>query len=160
MIKRTLAIMVLALALVLALAACGMGNNSDANNADNADNGTDTESPADRAGNGMTDPADGTGSGAGMESPADNANNGAGMENPADNSGTTAPNGAAIYGSMQGSGRDQSIRRSDGALTDPNWNMEDAQSRTRYALMLDNARVRDTDGFLFDGENPQHNTFY
>lgn len=192
MIKRTLAIMVLALALVLSLAACGMGNNSDANNADNADNGTDTESPADRAGNGMTDPANGTGIGADMESPADNANNGTGTENPADNSGITAPNGAAIYGSMQGTGRDRNVRRNDAASDAANSGMnsrdgsafesgntsaagnptlrggsmysrnaaQDAADRTRYALMLDNGRVRDTDGFLFDGENPQHNTFY
>ena len=159
MIKRTLAIMVLALALVLALAACGTGSNSDANNADNgtnaespaggADNGTGADSPADRADNGLN-----------AENPADNANNGTGMESPTDNSGISAPNGAAIYGGMNGSGRDRSIRGSDGVPADPDWSVEDAQSRTRYALMLDNARVRDTDGFLFDGENPQHNTFY
>ena len=191
MIKRTLAIMVLALALVLSLAACGMGNNSDANNADNgtnaespaggADNGTGAESPADRADNGLN-----------AENPADNANNGTGMESPTDNSGISAPNGAAIYGSMQGTGRDRnvrrnnaasdaansgansregsafesgntndrSIRRSDPAVAIPDPERVDAANRSRYALMLDNARVRDTDGFLFDGENPQHNTFY
>ena len=168
MIKRTLAILALALALVLSLAACGTGNNGDANNADNGatagspanNGGTGAESPADRAGNGMTDPANGTGGRADPQSPVNSANNGAGMENPADNNGITAPNGAAIYGGMNGSGRDRSIRGSDGVPADPDWNMEDAQSRTRYALMLDNGRVRDTDGFLFDGENPQHNTFF
>jgi hypothetical protein len=29
----------------------------------------------------------------------------------------------------------------------------------RYELMLDNAAVHDSDGFLFDGENPKHDTF-
>lgn len=29
----------------------------------------------------------------------------------------------------------------------------------RYELMLDNAAVHDTDGYLFDGENAHHDTF-
>ena len=29
----------------------------------------------------------------------------------------------------------------------------------RYRLMLENARVHDTDGFLLDGENAHYNTF-
>ena len=114
------------------------------------------------------------------------------MESPTDNSGISAPNGAAIYGSMQGTGRDRNVRRNNAAsdaansgansregsaFENGNTNAtanstlrggsmygqnaaQDAADRTRYALMLDNARVRDTDGFLFDGENPQHNTFY
>jgi len=35
---------------------------------------------------------------------------------------------------------------------------DDRAAEMRYQLMLDNARVRDTDGFLFDGENPHHST--
>ncbi len=32
-------------------------------------------------------------------------------------------------------------------------------AKTRWQLMLDNAHVHDTDGFLYDGENPQNDTF-
>lgn len=74
-------------------------------------------------------------------------------ENPVDNS------GAAIYDSMADGWKDRSIRRSDPAVAIPDPERVDAANRSRYELMLDNARVRDTDGFLFDGENPQHNTF-
>ena len=31
--------------------------------------------------------------------------------------------------------------------------------KVRYQLMLDNAHVHDTDGFLLDGENSEHDTF-
>ena len=34
-----------------------------------------------------------------------------------------------------------------------------AASADRYALMLENARVHDTDGFLLDGENSSYRTF-
>ena len=36
---------------------------------------------------------------------------------------------------------------------------EGLTDETRYLLMLENARVRDTDGFLLDGENAHYNTF-
>ena len=34
-----------------------------------------------------------------------------------------------------------------------------AAPKTRWQLMLDNAHVRDSDGYLLDGENPQNDTF-
>ena len=37
---------------------------------------------------------------------------------------------------------------------------DDAAARSRYGLMLDNGRVHDTDGFLLDGENAQHDTLF
>jgi len=65
--------------------------------------------------------------------------------------GSTTGSGTARYGTASYyADRDASARSAADA----------AAARRRYALMLDNARVRDTDGLLFDGENPSHDTFF
>ncbi len=134
--KRALAIMLIAAAMVCALAACGSGSGG----------------RADQSGDAI-----------------ENGNGGA-------DAGTT--NGASVYGSgaygARGSGTDRwrdgrvrggdrgaYINGSDEPPVDPDdpAGTEDAAERFRYSLMLDNARVRDTDGFLLDGENPHHDTF-
>ena len=71
------------------------------------------------------------------------------------NAGTYAADGytATNNGGLAGMARDamDSFRQDE--------EDDSAADRVRYQLMLDNARVRDTDGFLFDGENAHHDTF-
>ena len=156
--KRNLGMPIILSALVLTLAACGtdkMAANDSGSNAATGQNSSNTAGTS-----------------------------GATYSESASRSGTTTPNatlsgntagtihgsGAAVVGDSQSSaplarqlGEDnrhgkKSDDRSSFDAAERDKSVDSVSMKTRYQLMLDNARVHDTDGFLFDGENASHDT--
>lgn len=64
--------------------------------------------------------------------------------------------GVVRYGN--GYGNTNADKRAKGGV--PSGAARGRAELTHYEQMLDNARVRDTDGFLLDGENAQHKTLW
>ncbi len=140
--KRTLALMAATALLALSLAGCGdMADRTD--DYDTAPGGT-TATDTMRSDNGVA----GTGTTNGAASNADTATGGLGSVTGAVN---------ASYGSARYGAADRYAASPNGYV--PTRPETDAAADARYALMLENGRVHDTDGFLLDGENTNWRTF-
>ena len=161
--KRTLAITASAAMLALSLAGCGAERNGGADSLPDFDgtNGgfgttaTDTmRNDGGTTGTGTT----GTGTTGGATANANTANNGANTADTGLGGVTGAVNRAyGRYGVTQ-SGRAAKDVPDSAWNTDASWN-PGAAADVRYRRMLENGRVHDTDGFLFDGENASYRTF-
>ncbi len=155
--------------LLCSLTACG-GEKKSSGTVDGAENGTTSgmtgggESSSDVSGELKTDPATGTRYTGRDDAPVVRYGNGYGNTN-ADKSATknATPN-ATLHGSYNnptGTPAGQTAnRRATASAFVQDEEIDPAAAGVRYQLMLDNARVRDTDGFLFDGENAHHSTLW
>lgn len=170
--KRTLAITAATAMLALSLAGCGATRNGDmdllpdydATNGygttatdtmrdDNATNGTGTTSGVTNYGtdnNGVVDNGTGLGSVTGAVNRATSGNGATqyGLARYGANSGayTATNNGGLTAGSNVDYSNASAVKRA-------------ARQGDRYARMLENGRVHDSDGFLLDGENASYRTY-
>ncbi|MBQ9648112.1 MAG: hypothetical protein IJV43_07140 [Oscillospiraceae bacterium] len=171
--KRTLAITAATALLALSLAGCGAERNGDLDllpdfDGTNANDTTATDTM--RNDNAMN----GTGTTNGATANAGAANGGLGSVTGAVNRGTQY--GSARYGATSGNyaggsggysaaynGANAYTATNNGGMTAKNGGgasfYGSKEANDRYQLMLENARVHDTDGFLFDGENAHYHTF-
>ncbi len=161
--KKTLAITAVTVALALSLAACGtqrgVGAPETGGAANDSTTATDTMRNNDMANNGTTGTANGTTTGTANRTVEDASINGLGTVSGALNSGREPTrygmdHHQTAYG-VGGTG-DAYTATNNGGMTRSE---QDARAEGRYKLMLKNARVHDTDGFLLDGENSSYRTF-
>ena len=181
--KRTLAITATTAMLALSLAGCGAERNGDVDLLPDFDgtNGEYGTTATDTMQNG-TNSTNGTGAYGGATANTNTANNGLGSVTGAVNRGTqygSARYGGATSGNYAGSnavnnagynathgigGPNSSVyaATNNGGWTGANATASEkdaAAMADRYALMLENGRVHDTDGYLLDGENSSYRTF-
>ena len=159
--KRTLAITAVTALLALSLAACGA--DGDMPGADGIADGTTATDTMhnNNAGTGMTD---------GATANTDTAINGLGTVTGAINSGReptryglTTRDGAA-GSAAYGTGSAYTATNNGGVTSTVDYSDEldvrrAAAEGDRFARMLENGRVHDSDGWLFDGENSDYRTF-
>ncbi len=148
--KQNFAILAVTALLLCSLTACGGGQNGGTANggANGAENGTTSG----QTGSTTTDPASGTRYAGGKDDPAVRYGNGYGNTS-ADK--RASPKNATANATLHGS-YDKPTGTPAGRAAASARGMS---SELRYRLMLENARVHDTDGFLLDGENAHYNTF-
>lgn len=148
--KQNFAILAVTALLLCSLTACGGGQNGGTANggANGAENGTTSG----QTGSTTADPASGTRYAGGKDGPAVRYGNGYGNTS-ADK--RASPKNATANATLHGS-YDKPTGTPAGRAAASARGMS---NELRYRLMLENARVRDTDGFLLDGENAHYNTF-
>lgn len=151
--KQTLSMLVVTGLLLCALTACGGDSDSGGTSSGGADDAAkgivDGAQQSPVTGELKEDPATGTRYTGKENERVVRYGNGYGNTN-ADKSATTknaTPN-ATLHGSYNAP-----------TGTPAGKTMAETAADLRYWQMLDNAHVRDTDGFLLDGENASHNTF-
>ena len=164
--KQKFAVFTVMAVLLCLLAACGSdkngGTTGETANGDvaGAENGTTSGMTGNvqgsAAGELKTDPANGTRYTGRNDDPVARYGNGYGNTSANKSLTKNATANATLHGSYNNptgtpAGRSTSAPVQEEAV-DP------AAAGVRYRLMLDNAHVRDTDGFLLDGENPHHDT--
>lgn len=167
--KRNLGMPLILSALVLTLAACGTDKMAANDSGSNAATGQSSSNTAGTSGATYSENASKSGTTTTPNTTLDG-----------NTAGTLHGSGAAVAGNSPSSARQQKRDMSSAPLarqlgednrhgkeTDERSSFDAAERdksvdsvsmKTRYQLMLDNARVRDTDGFLFDGENASHDT--
>ena len=171
MMKRTLAITAAA-ALTLSLAGCSADLSVGGADAYRT-RGAETVTATDTMYNGSTPGTNGTGMNAGAHAGSDTGmfdvtgtdgeSGSAGGANTGTGLGTGSVAGAVSR--ARGGSSEGSVYRpaNNGAYTATNNGGLTAQDKreaeNRYQLMLENGRVHDTDGYLFDGENAHYRTF-
>ena len=159
MMRQNFAILAVTALLLCSLTACGGDTSSgmSSGNATDAENGAtsgvtgSTAGGSSVAGELKTDPATGTRYTGGENDAVVRYGNGYGNTNADKAITKNATANSTLHGSYNnptGTPAGRAAASSEG-LTD----------ETRYQLMLKNARVHDTDGFLLDGENAHYNTF-
>ncbi len=100
---------------------------------------------------------DGTQSDAGSSAESGTSGNGT-VNDPAADSGTDSTLGLADGRKSYASSTTPQQRSNGRSLTGAAINGRSASDELRYRQMLENGRVRDTDGFLLDGENTSYDT--
>lgn len=158
--KQNFAILAVTTLLLCSLTACGGDQNNGAanGNVNGAENGTTsgmtgkTDSGSNVGGELKTDPATGTRYTGRENDSVVRYGNGYGNTSADKRAGTkNATANSTLHGSYNnptGTPAGQTAASARGM-----------SSELRYRLMLENARVHDTDGFLLDGENAHYNTF-
>lgn len=158
--KRSLAIFAITALLAVSLAACGANRNGNAGKNTNGTKATDNATNGNENGTGPTDNVTGAVNRSTRYGTANGATNGTnGMTNGATNGyGGNASSGAYTGNNAvnNGTGNNTYAARNNGGVVS---GTTPAASGDRYALMLENARVHDTDGYLLDGENAHYSTF-
>ena len=159
--KRTLAIT--AAALALSLAGCSADLSADGMDAYRT-RGTQSVTAPDTMYNGSTPGTNGTGMNAGARAGSDT-----GMFDITGTDGESGAAGGTNAGTGIGTGSVAgAMNRSGGnsagnvyrATNNGGYTAQDRrEAENRYQLMLENARVHDTDGYLLDGENAHYRTF-
>ncbi|MBR3560498.1 MAG: hypothetical protein IKN81_03050 [Oscillospiraceae bacterium] len=152
--KRTLAITAVTALLALSLTACGAdGDMPGTSSTAGGTTATDTMH-SNQAGTGMTD---------GATANTDTAINGLGTVTGAINSGREPTRYGMTNRDAYGAGTDAYTATNNGGVT-VDYSDELAVRRAaaagdRMARMLENGRVHDSDGWLFDGENSNYRTY-
>ena len=148
--KQNFAILAVTALLLCSLTACSGGQNG--GTANGGVNGAENGTTSGQTGGTTTDPAAGTRYAGGKDDPAVRYGNGYGntsadKRSPSKN----ATANATLHGSYDKPTGTPAGRAAASA--------RGMSNELRYRLMLENARVHDTDGFLLDGENAHYNTF-
>ena len=158
--KQNFAILAVTALLLCSLTACGGDQNNGAanGNVNGAENGTTsgmtgkTDSSSNDGGELKTDPATGTRYTGRENDSVVRYGNGYGNTSADKRAGTkNATANSTLHGSYNnptGTPAGQTAASARGM-----------SNELRYRLMLENAHVHDTDGFLLDGENAHYNTF-
>lgn len=158
--KQNFAILAVTALLLCSLTACGGDQNKGAanGNVNGAENGTTsgmtgkTDSGSNVGGELKTDPATGTRYTGRENDSVVRYGNGYGNTSADKRAGTkNATANSTLHGSYN-----NPTGTPAGQTAAPARGMS---NELRYRLMLENARVHDTDGFLLDGENAHYNTF-
>ena len=160
--KKTLAIT--AAALALSLAGCSADLTVDGMDAYRA-RGTETITATDTMYNGSTPGTNGTGMNAGARAGSDTGmfditgTDGESGVAGGTNAGTGIGTGS-VAGAMNRAAGGNSAGNVYTAANNGGYTAQDKrEAEDRYRLMLENGRVHDTDGYLFDGENAHYRTF-
>ena len=157
--KRNLALISLCASLLFLLAACG--EDTVAGTMDNAMN--EAGDMLDEAGNMMDEAMSGTERAMGRSGRDFSGNTGAVTEESGrEGYGSVNRNtNATANATLRGSYNNPTGTRAGRSDATPKQDEQDDPTapKTRWNLMLDNAHVHDTDGYLLDGENPQNDTF-
>ena len=148
--KQNFAILAVTALLLCSLTACSGGQNG--GTANGGVNGAENGTTSGQTGGTTTDPAAGTRYAGGKDDPAVRYGNGYGNTS-ADK--RASPKNATANATLHGS-YDKHTGTPAGRAAASARGMS---NELRYRLMLENARVHDTDGFLLDGENAHYNTF-